>query len=70
MNFNFHYNKPASKKAKRNKLTIHFGGKCCIVSRIVCKVPISSKSNKTQPRCTLVGEATNIKISNNTAYIN
>lgn len=69
MNFIFHYNRPASHKAKRSKLTIHFGGKCVLVSRIVCKVPIRTKNNKRQPRCVIFGKAFNIKIINNTAYI-
>lgn len=69
MKFFFHYHKAMSKKYGRNKLSIHYQNKCCLVSRIVCKVPISTKNNKQQPRCVLTGKANNIKIINNIAYI-
>lgn len=54
--FFFHYNKPESKKAGRNKLTIHFRGKCHLVDKIVCNVGVFSYNNKKQPHCVLKGK--------------
>lgn len=53
--FYFHYNKPASKKAGKNILSIHYRGACHTVNNIECKVPISTKHRKRQPHCVLVG---------------
>jgi hypothetical protein len=60
--FFLHYNKPASQKAGRNKLTVHWRGQCLLVDGIVCAVPIASHDRKTQPRCVLRGRAASINI--------
>lgn len=54
--FYFHYNKPASKSAGHNILTIHYQGKCHLVHDIVCNVPIRTRKRKTQPRCVIAGK--------------
>ena len=61
--FYFHYNKPASLKAKKPKLSIHFRDTCYIVDHVVCEVPIRSRHKKTQPRCVMTGKATHLKIT-------
>lgn len=55
--FFFHYNKPASLKAGRNKLTVHWRGLCMIVDGVNCRVPIVSKDRKSQPRCVMAGKS-------------
>jgi hypothetical protein len=51
----FHYNKPASTKAGRNILTVHFQDVCHLVEDVVVNVPMRSVSRKTQPRCVIKG---------------
>ena len=58
--FFFHYNKPASRAAGRNKLTLHWRGKCHLVDAINCHVPIESVDKKTQPHCILKGVALSV----------
>jgi hypothetical protein len=55
--FYFHYNKPASLKAGRTQLSVHFRDTCYIIDGIHCSVPIQSKNRKIQPRCVMVGQA-------------
>lgn len=59
-----HYNKPASRKAGRNKLTVHFGGMCHIVNGVKIGVPTHSYDRTTQPRCVIKGRANHISIKN------
>lgn len=66
--FYFHYNKPKSKAAGHNILSIHYRGACHTVENIECKVPISTKSRKTQPHCVLVGRG-HLTIEGSTAII-
>ncbi len=54
--FWFHYNKPESRKQHRNVLTIHYSGACHLVHDIDCRVPISTRHRKDQPRCVLAGK--------------
>jgi len=67
--FWFHYNKPASRKAKRNILTVHWQGQCILVHGIRCLKPIQSKDRKTQPFCVMAGKANNVLIEDNIAVI-
>lgn len=53
--FFFHYNKPMSKSSGKNILSIHYRDKCFFVEKIDCRVPITTKNNKTQPKCVLHG---------------
>ena len=56
--FFFHFNKPASRAQKRNVLSIHYAGVCHLVHKIkIVGIDISSKDNKRQPHCTMVGKA-------------
>lgn len=67
--FWFHYNKPASRSAKRNKATIHYKGECLIVDNVVCNVPIAGRDRKTQPMWVLAGKAKDITIKDGVAII-
>lgn len=69
MKFWYHYNKPASRSAGCNILTVHFKGVCHLVKDIVCKVPTATRSRKTQPYCVIAGDASGILVENETAYI-
>lgn len=62
--FFFHYNKPASKANGRPMLSVHFRGKCYIVTDVSCGVPTYSKVNKKQPYCVMQGKARDVRIMN------
>lgn len=53
--FFFHYNKPASQSSGTPKISVHYRGKCHIVERLICKVPLSSQSRSRQPRLVMAG---------------
>lgn len=53
--FFFHYNKIASKKLGIPVMTIHQKGKCYIAHTLNCFVPVSSKTNKSQPYLVMQG---------------
>lgn len=67
--FFFHYNKPASKAAGAPRLSVHYLGACNIVSAVECRVPVSSRNRKTQPRCVMAGKCRDILFYNSTAII-
>jgi hypothetical protein len=60
--FFFYYNKPASKQAGCNKLTIHYRGQCYLVDSIECDVPIQSKDRKAQPHCVMSGKCKTLAV--------
>ena len=62
--FYYHYNKPASLKFKKPKLSVHFKNTCYIVDNLKCNVPARSFHRKIQPRCVIKGMATSVTISN------
>jgi len=69
MRFNFHYNKPASLKAGRPILTVHFRGVCHLVSSVRCVVPCETKIRKQQPRCVMAGDCNRVVVSKGQALI-
>ena len=69
MTFYYHYSKPASKKFKIPKLSLHFNGACHLVNSIACKVPTFTKNNKRQPLIVVKGYANKIKIVDKIAII-
>ena len=69
MKFWYHYNKPASRSAGCNILTVHFKGACHLVKNIVCKVPTATRTRKSQPLCVIAGDASDIFFENDTAFI-
>lgn len=67
--FYFHYNKPVSKAAGQNILTVHYQGKCHLVHDIECNVPTKTRARKTQPRCVICGKGI-LTIKNGVGFIN
>ena len=53
--FWYHYNKPASKNAGRNVITVHWEGRCYPVNKVICNVPTESHDQKRQPYCIIRG---------------
>ena len=53
--FWFHYNKPASSQRKRNVLSVHWQGKCELVTDIHCSATIRVRHRNSQPYCVMVG---------------
>lgn len=66
--FFLHYNKPASKSAGCNILSIHYKKQCHLVHDVECNVPLKTKHRKTQPHCVLVGKGI-LRIINNVGII-
>ena len=67
--FFFHYNKPASLQAKRNKLTVHYRGVCHIVDGVELHgLDIKSRDRTKQPRCVLAGRAGELQIIDGIAH--
>ena len=64
----FHFNKPASRAAKKVQLTVHYKGACHIVDNVVCKVPTQGRLRKTQPMFVMTGRG-NLQIENGVAVI-
>lgn len=54
--FWFHYNKPASKKEGKPKITVHYAGKCHLVDNIVCDVPTFGHLRNEQPHFVIKGK--------------
>ena len=67
--FFWHYNKPASRAAGRNILSVHYRQKCHLVYDVECNVPLKTKTRKTQPHCVLVGKGV-LRVVDNVAIIN
>lgn len=57
-----HYNKPASRAAGRNVLTVHWQGKCHLVNHLLCAVKLESHDQKRQPHCVLRGFARSVEV--------
>lgn len=65
--FFFHFNKPASRSAKKPKISVHTKGKCHIVDNVECEVPVKGRINKRrQPHFVMAGRGV-IKICGNEA---
>lgn len=58
--FFFHYNKPASQRAGRKLLSLHYRNLCLIVEKIHCLVPCESKVNRRQPFVVMQGFARDV----------
>lgn len=67
--FWFHYNKPASLKAGKPQLTIHYMGACHVVDGVKIHVPIVSKNRARQPRCVMSGRCKSFNVSRRTAVV-
>lgn len=67
--FFYHYNKPASKAAKKPVISVHYKGQCHLVDNIIVKVPTWGKLRKTQPHFVVCGRAETLKIEEGVAVI-
>lgn len=67
--FFFHYNKPASQKAGKPQISVHYRGTCHIVDNVSVSVTTRGKINVRQPKFVVVGEAHNLEIKHNIAYL-
>lgn len=65
----YHYNKPASLKAGKPQISLHYQKACHLVDALECNVPCQSKINKIQPRFVMKGAASNITIENGKGII-
>lgn len=61
--FFYHYYK------QKQKMSIHFMGRCITVDDIKCEVPCETKWNTTQPNLVMQGWAHEVWINNNQAVI-
>jgi hypothetical protein len=66
--FYVHYSKPASAREKRNVLVVHYDKQCIPVFDVDIRVPIKSRTRKTQPKCVLAGKGV-VRVVNNVAVI-
>lgn len=67
--FFFHYNKPASRAAKRNIISVHHGGVCHLVHEVRCEgVNLQTRQRNKQPYCVLAGRGV-VSITGETAVI-
>lgn len=60
--FYFHYNKPASAKAGKPQITVHYNKQCIIADNIVCNVPTFGRLRNTQPRFVVAGKCSSLVI--------
>jgi len=69
MTFFYHYNKPASKKAGKPVISVHYHNKCFLVDNIFCNVFTHGRIRKSQPYFVMTGKAKEITIKDNVAYV-
>jgi hypothetical protein len=67
--FFFHYNKPASQRLGKPKISVHYDKTCHIVDNVVCDVPTFGKINKRQPIFVMKGKCKNFVIKKGIAII-
>ena len=60
--FFFHYNKPASQKAKRPQISVHYKNMCTIVDNVDVRVHTHGHKNKRQPYFVMKGRARSIEL--------
>lgn len=60
--FWFHFNKPASKKAGKPIISLHYDNTCHMVDNVICEGPTSGKINKRQPHFVVRGYTSSILI--------
>lgn len=67
--FFFHYNKPATQRAGKPQITVHYAGVCHILDNICCSAKISGRIRKRQPRYVMAGLCESFKIRGRVAYV-
>ena len=64
--FWYHYNKPASRKALKPILTVHWESRCILVEGVDITVPTKSRVRKSQPHIVITGSARNVVVDRKT----
>ncbi len=54
--FFFHYNKPASRAARKPLMSVHYNKKCYVVDHVECMTPCKTVHRKVQPFCVMKGK--------------
>lgn len=67
--FWYHYNKPATQKAGKPQITLHYQGACHIIDNIICNVKTMGRIRKSQPRWVIAGKAKEVTFKNKVAEI-
>ncbi len=67
--FFFHYNKPASQRAKKPQISVHYDKTCYIVDNIECHVPTEGRIRKRQPYFVMVGKCTSFILLKNKVFV-
>lgn len=67
--FFFHFNKPATLKAGKAQISVHYKDACHIVDNVSVAVPTRGRINKRQPKFVMIGDAHNLEIKNGVAHL-
>lgn len=67
--FFYHYNKPASRAAKKPVISVHYAGTCHLVNNVLIGVPTWGKIRKIQPYFVICGRANSMYIEEGVAII-
>lgn len=67
--FWYHYNKPASLAAGRNRWSVHYLGRCYVVDDLDIRVPARSRARKRQPRAVMCGRCNQLQVTKGVAVI-
>lgn len=67
--FFFHYNKPASLKAGKVQISLHYSNTCHILDNVECRVSTKGKIRKTAPRFVMTGRASDFSFENGVVTI-
>jgi len=68
--FFFHFNKPATMRAGKVVISLHYKDTCHLVNNVVCNVPVSGRVRKSQPRFVMAGKSAQIDMVGGIATIN
>ena len=69
LSFFFHYNKPASQRDGRPRISVHIQNRCHIVDNIVCGVPTEGRLHNRQPRFVMAGKCMSWEILEGVMYL-
>lgn len=67
--FYFHFNKPATQRAGKPQISVHYADTCYIVDNVICNVPAKGRLSKRQPRFVMAGKLKDLTIKDNIAII-
>jgi hypothetical protein len=62
MTFYYHFNKPATQREGRVRVSVHVAGQCHIVDNVDCRVPCKGSVRQTQPKFVMRGRCTSFEI--------